>query len=36
VADQIEITGNIKAKATTDASLAVPLPKTESGARLVE
>jgi hypothetical protein len=37
VADQIEIAGNIWAKATTRAAtLPYPLPKTESGAQLVE
>jgi hypothetical protein len=37
IADQIEITGNIKAKAVlTGATLPFPLPQTESGARLVE
>jgi hypothetical protein len=37
IADQIEITGNIKAKAVAaSVQLPFPLPKTESGARLVE
>jgi len=37
IADQVEITGNIKAKAVlAGTTLPFPLPKTESGARLVE
>jgi hypothetical protein len=37
IADQIEITGSIKAKAVAaSVQLPFPLPKTESGARLVE
>jgi Putative Flp pilus-assembly TadE/G-like len=37
IADQIEITGNIKAKAVAaSVQLPFPLPKTENGARLVE
>jgi hypothetical protein len=37
IADQVEITGNIRAKAVLPGTaLPFPLPKTESGARLVE
>jgi hypothetical protein len=37
IADQIEITGNIKAKAElASVTLPYPLPKSESGARLVD